>query len=134
MRFIICLLFGVLGLSVCGRAETWPKISTGNYGGYADMFTISKDEAVLSNGCLSTGVDCELVVSSEGISYNGWFYRWEAPGYSAFRTTKKGRERVTILGKARGVTVIDFITEEPKGKAISFIRMVVAPDTKKDGA
>jgi len=130
MRLLFCLIFGV-ALTSAVFGETWPAISTGSYRGYADVFSISNGEYILANGCESLGGACDLQLSSKGVSFNGFFYAWDAPGLQASRTTKEGLERINIRGKLGEVSVVDLTTEEPKGKMISVIRMTVAPWTQK---
>ncbi|CAN5584306.1 hypothetical protein BH09VER1_BH09VER1_40320 [soil metagenome] len=124
------LLFSTVVGARGGNQSPWTRIALGPYTGYGDMFSKVKGEYVLDNGCTPLGGEVALIVSDKGISWNGAFYAWEAPGLQATRTHGNEYERMSIRGKSGSVTVIDLLTEQPKGTERSMLRMTVAPSAK----
>lgn len=126
LAFLGCAI--VLATSATAADSTWPKISIGTYTGYADTFIVKKGQLILDNGCEILGGECELVTSQKGITLNGDFYPWDAPGLQASRDTDSRKPQyITIRGRAGAVIVVDHITKDSDGKEIGIVRMCIAP-------
>lgn len=125
---VLLLLLCSLATNLWARDSggKWDSISIGNYQGYAELYTRHKVGFVISGGI---GIEASLEVTEKGVIWNGSFYPWDAPGRQASRYEKNQKEykRIFIQGKCGPVTVVDVMTERPKGSVIKLIRMVMTP-------
>jgi hypothetical protein len=116
---------GLMPVRAAEENEHWPKVSTGDYKGYAELYAVS-DGVYIIEGHTNLGEECSFKVSSKGVDYGGEFFRWDAPGLQASRNTKEGHQRINFRGKVGNVVVADLILEDPKGKIVNVLRMSVA--------
>jgi len=119
------VILASLSVGAAEEPGIWPNVSIGEYKGYAESYVVGNGNYIIE-GDTNLGVECAFSVSVKGVTFNGQFFHWNAPGVQASREAEKGRQRVNFRGKIGNVIVADISIEDSKGEVIRVIRMSVA--------
>lgn len=122
---ILAFAFSISNAWALSESACWPSVSTGDYQGYAEVYSVEKGSYVIE-GDTNLGVECNFYVSKKGVKFNGSFYSWDAPGLQASREMEGRHERINFRGRLGSVIVADLVVEIPKGTIVQVIRMAVA--------
>jgi hypothetical protein len=118
------LLAGGLRLAAA-EEPLGPKVSLGDYAGYAEIYTPYKGRYIIE-GDSGLGTEGAFQVSKSGVRFNGDVFPWDVQGLQASLKTKSGLIRINFRGRAGNVVVTDVTYEDRKGGVARLIRISAA--------